>query len=588
MTNICQQLVQNAEVYFHQTALEYKDRVWKKETWQSYITKIASLIQYFEKYGVKEKSKVAIMAETSAYWVISDYAVLFHSSVSVPIYTTYTKEDMAYILNDSKAEALIIDSKENLKKWQSIKEKCPNVKNIISFHHLNEDIHTLDAIFDQYKLEKESLFTLLKSKIKKIQAKDLATIVYTSGTTGVPKGVMLGHEQIISEVEDISKFASISNKDKSMLFLPLAHILGRVEMWAHAYTAHILSFSESMEKMRASFLYLQPTFIVGVPRIYEKIYNGVISQAEASPYRTKIFYWAKDVGSKVSKRLIKKKPLSLKLSLEYNMAKKLVFNQLMERLGGRLRFAICGGAPLNKDISEFFHAAGLLILEGYGLTETTAGITFNSPFDYKFETVGKPIGDVQIKIGEGGEILVKSKKVMLGYHNPQDQEEPFTEDGWFATGDIGKITSDGFLQITDRKKDLIKTSGGKFIAPQKIERLLQENDFISHVLVHGDRKKFIVCLITLNKEEIVSYLKNNNISYTDEKHLSSNPEVRRKIREAVAEANQKLSSFESIKNFAILDRDFSQEEGELTASQKVKRKVCDKKYKDLLDSLYRP
>jgi long-chain acyl-CoA synthetase len=311
------------------------------------------------------------------------------------------------------------------------------------------------------------------------------------------------------------------------------------------------------------------------------------AQGESSPLKSKIFKWAMSVGYKVSEARIQKKSPDLATLMEYRIAKRLVFDKFYEKLGGKLRFAVSGGAPLSGEIARFFHAAGLLILEGYGLTETTAAVLVNTPYDYKFGTVGKPIGDVQVKFAEDGEILVRSKKVMRGYYkNPKATEDVFDDQDYFKTGDIGELDAQGFLRITDRKKDLIKTAGGKFVAPQKLENLLKLNKNISNVLIHGDKKKYIVSLVTLNQERIVEFAKQHMISFPTFEELSKHPKVKDLIRNAVAQANSALASFETIKNFAILPTDFTIETGELTPSLKVKRKFCDQKFEAEIRALY--
>ena len=331
---------------------------------------------------------------------------------------------------------------------------------------------------------------------------------------------------------------------------------------------------------------MKPSLIVAVPRVFEKIYNGILAQAEISPIKSRVFHWALGVGREISRHKVEKQPVPIELALKYQLARKLVFNTIAEKLGGNLRFAVCGGAPLSQPIAEFFHAAGLLILEGYGLTETTAAITVNTPFDYRFGTVGKAIGDVKLKLAEDGEILVQSKKVMRGYWNDTESTARALQDGWFHTGDIGEISAEGYLRITDRKKDLIKTAGGKYVAPQKLEGLLKANRFISQVHIHGDQRKYVVALLTLNMDAVQKFAEENGVNSKDPESLVENAKVKDLIRRGVAEVNAQLASYESIKNFAILPREFTIEAGELTPSLKVKRKVVDVKYRDLIDKLY--
>ena len=326
--------------------------------------------------------------------------------------------------------------------------------------------------------------------------------------------------------------------------------------------------------------------MVAVPRIFEKIYAAIQLKAETSKIERNVFKWAVSVGSQVSRCKLERRPLPIAVALQYQLAKKLVFDKINQGLGGSLRFVFSGGAPLNQNIAEFFHAVGLTLLEGYGLTETTAAVTVNTPFDYRFGTVGKPIGDVKLKIAADGEILVQSKKVMREYYLDEKSTAEAFEDGWFKTGDIGEFTPDGFLKITDRKKDLIKSAGGKYVAPQKLEGLLKESDFIANVHIHGDQKKYLVALITLDTQATKHFAEMNDISYKDFASLVLNPKIREHVHELVSEANSRLASYETIKNFEILDHEFSVESGELTPSLKVKRKFVDAKYKDLIAAMY--
>jgi long-chain acyl-CoA synthetase len=337
------------------------------------------------------------------------------------------------------------------------------------------------------------------------------------------------------------------------------------------HTGYALAFAESIDKLKNNLKEIEPTFIIAVPRIFEKIYAGVLAQVEQSPTKRRVFETALAIGTRFSKIEEKNKNPGLILSIENQIAKKLVFNSVLKAMGGRMRFAVSGGAPLNPEVAKFFHSMGLLICEGYGLTETTAGVCFNSPFEYKFGSVGKPLADVDIKIAENGEILVKSKKVMKEYYLDEAATREAFVDGYFRTGDIGHLDKDGFLFITDRLKDLIKTDGGKYVAPQRLENLLKTSPIISNVLIHGDQKKYIVALLTLNPP----YNTNPN-----------DPATYELVKNVVAEVNTNLASFESIKKFIILPKDFTVETGELTPSLKVKRRFCDIKFKNEIDSLY--
>ena len=428
--------------------------------------------------------------------------------------------------------------------------------------------------------------TLYELALREVKLADTATIIYTSGTTGRPKGVVITHTQALSEVADAFPLLGVTPRDRSLCFLPFAHILGRIEIWGHAYTGYTMAFAQGIDRLKDDLVDIQPTLMIAVPRVFEKIYNGILAQAEASPLKSKAFHWAMSVGREMSQYKVEKQPVPIDLALKYRVAKKLVFDSILSRLGGRLRFAISGGAPLSRSIAEFFHAAGVLILEGYGLTETTAAIAVNTPFDYRFGTVGKAVGDVKFKIADDGEILVASKKVMKEYLDDPEATAAAITDGFYHTGDIGELSPEGYLRITDRKKDLIKTAGGKYVAPQKLEGLLKSSRFISQVHIHGDQKKYVVALLTLNMDDVRGWASENGIDASKREDLVVQPKVRDLIKGVVAEANSHLASFETIKNFSILPREFTVESGELTPSLKVKRKVIDERLKDLIDSLY--
>jgi long-chain acyl-CoA synthetase len=381
---------------------------------------------------------------------------------------------------------------------------------------------------------------------------------------------MLTHEQILSEVEDLVKAFPISEQDSTLSFLPYAHVLGRSEMWLHTYLGFTINFAESIERMKANLAEVSPTIIIGVPRIFEKINAGLMTQIEGHPLRKHLFNWLSGARDPITGLV----------------ADKLLFSKLRQGLGGKLRFVVSGGAALDKSLAQFFKRAGLLILEGYGLTETTGAIIVNTPEAYEFGTIGKPFGDVEVKLGVDGEILIRSKKVMKGYYKDEAATQEVLKDGYFATGDIGEWTEDGFLKITDRKKDLIKTAGGKYVAPQKLEAMLKSSPLISNVLIHGDRRKYVVALVTLNEPYAKRLAKERGWTYRDFKALTQNPELSDTVRKTIAQINTGLASYETIKSFAILPEDFTVEKGELTPSLKVKRKFADKKYSEVIDSLY--
>lgn len=572
-------------------AVKFKQKGrWEEYTWAEYFNQIEKVAYSLLAIGILPKDKIAIMSNTRLEWAVTDLSILGIKAVTVPVYPNNTPEDTEFILNNSEAKILFIENKTLIKVWKKIKANCPHIKQVISFEYdspEDQDVipwHEFKEKGSSLKKENKNTFFDLLSKI---EPTDEATILYTSGTTGQPKGVLLTHEQIYSEVSEAFPSCGLTKDDICLSFLPYAHILGRVDHLGQVFIGHTLAFAESIEKIKNNLVEIKPTILVSVPRIFEKIYSGIWTQMETQPLKLKLFKWAIEVGTKVSHLKLTYQTIPVKLLIEFELAKKLVLNKITEAFGGRLRFAISGGAPMSREIALFFHSAGILILEGYGLTETTAAICVNTPFNYKFGSVGRPIGDTEIKIANDGEILVKSKKVMKQYYkNPEATNEVFT-DGYFHTGDIGEFLAGGDLKITDRKKDLIKTAGGKYVAPQKLENLLKLHPIISYVLIHGDQKKYIVALVTLNKQLVYEIAKEKNIISDNYQQLVEHPEIQGVVKKAFSETNSQLASYESIKKFTILLNEFTVEGGELTPSLKVKRKFLDKKFQDKIEALYR-
>ncbi len=568
---------------------------WLELNWEEYRRLVESLAAGLQAIGVRKGDRIAILANTRVEWAALDLAILGLGAVTVPLYPSSTPEDVAFILHDSQAKTFFVESEDVLhrlkKVWSDTKLRRPERAIVIESHSSKDPVgfipvSTLDALQQQGATALKSSPALYELAVQEVKVDDIATIIYTSGTTGRPKGVIHTHAQALSEVAEAFPLLGVSSSDVTLTFLPFAHVLGRIEIWGHAVIGYTMGFAESIDRLKQGFQEIRPTLIVAVPRIFEKIHAGILAQADISPLRRKAFDWALGVGREVSLCKQQKKAIPLDIALQYAAARKLVFDSIQDRLGGRLRFAVCGGAPLNQAIAEFFHAAGVLILEGYGLTETTAAVAVNTPFDYRFGTVGKPIGDVKIKIAEDGEVLIQSRKVMREYLGDAQSTAAVLKDGWFHTGDIGELDNEGHLRITDRKKDLLKTAGGKYVAPQRLEGFVKMSPFISNVHIHGDNRKYSVALVTLASETVEPWAKEAGIAYKSIGDLSGHPKVKELIRKAIAEANSNLAPFETIKSFAILERDFTVDQDELTPSLKVKRKVVEERYKDVLNSLY--
>lgn len=571
-------------------ALKYKSQEqWVNKSWQDYYKDIEVIGAALLSFGIKPGDRVAIMSNTRYEWSVADYAIFGIKAITVPIYQNNLPEDVEYILNNSGARVLICETRGPLKIFEAVADQCPLIEKLILFENNSPNPEALTW----NKLQEMGLEYLkhhpqnYRDLCSTLTPEDTATILYTSGTTGRPKGVVMTHLQAFSEVSESFPLCGVTTSDVSLSFLPYAHILGRIEHWGHLYSGFTMAYAESIEKIRSNLVEVRPTILVSVPRIFEKIYAAIWAQIQTQPLKLKLFKWALEIGKEVGAHKMSGEILSLQLLLKYELAQKLVLSKITEAFGGRLRFAISGGAPISKDIALFFHSAGVLILEGYGLTETTAAITVNTPFNYRFGSVGRAIGEVQLKIAEDGEILVKSDKVMKEYYNnPEATKEAFT-DGWFHTGDIGELLPGGDLKITDRKKDLIKTAGGKYVAPQRVEALLKLSPYIGHVHVHGDQKKYIVALITLDRPSVTSLAKEKNISFSDWESLIQTPFAQDLARKIVADANEHLASYESIKKYLLLPNEFSVEGGELTPSLKVKRKVLDQRFKEQIEGLYK-
>ncbi len=574
----------------HAVAVQFKkQKKWQTKSWLEYYQDINHFGSALLQQGFKKGEKAAIMSNTRYEWSVADAGILCCGGVTVPVYSNSTATEIEYIINHSEAKVLIIENDNGLRVWNQIRSHCLKIEKIILMEArqtLPEDSHNWSDFLEigQKTLEKEPNF--LVDQARQVQLSDMATIVYTSGTTGLPKGVVYTHTQIVSEVSEAFPLCGVTEKDISLSFLPYAHVLGRIEHWGHQWIGFSMAYAESIDQIRSNLKEIKPTILVSVPRIFEKIYSALWAQMENQKIKAKAFDWALQIGLKVGEHKLTRSQVPLKLLGEYILADRLILSKVREAFGGRLKFCISGGAPLSANVALFFHACGVLILEGYGLTETTAAVCVNTPFNYKFGSVGRPIGDAEIKIADDGEILVKSKKVMKEYYKDSQATSQVLHEGWFATGDIGEILQGGDLKITDRKKDLIKTAGGKYVAPQKLESLVKTFPLISQVLIHGDQKKYIVALVTLDRSQVENIAKENSWSFENWQDLTQKHEIYEAVRRIIAETNSQLASFETIKKFLILPAEFSIENGDLTPSLKVKRKHLDQKYKKEIDSLY--
>ena len=540
--------------------------------------------------GVRRGDRVAILSENRPEWAIADFACLTAGLTDVPIYPTLPPDQIAYILRDSGAVAIFVSTKAQAEKIREVRSQLPGLKTAIGFDEVpgltNMSIAELEKRGSVGE-SREAIDAYLEDALK-VEPDDLATIIYTSGTTGEPKGVMLTHDNIFSNVAVSRTKIPFAGEDVALSFLPLSHIFER--MGGHYLmfaTGTSIAYAESIDTVPVNLQEVRPTIVLSVPRLYEKMYARILETALTGGFlKRKIFFWARGVAERwANEKLAGKEPGGL-LAKQYALAQKLVFSKLKARTGGRLRYFVSGGAPLAPEINKFFYAAGLVILEGYGLTETSPVIAVNTPEDFRIGTVGKPIDGVEVRIASDGEILTRGPHVMKGYYNkPEATREALEPDGWFHTGDIGELR-DGFLAITDRKKDIIVTAGGKKVAPQPLENKVKTNKYVAQAVMIGDKRKFPSMLIVPNFDQLEKWAMKRNIIWTDRAQLLRMPTIQAKIEKEVNKELEGAAHFELPKRIGLLEHDFSIDSGELTPTQKVKRRAIDKHYKALIDSLY--
>jgi long-chain acyl-CoA synthetase len=541
--------------------------------------------------GIHRGDRVAILSENRPEWAIADFACLTVGVTDVPVYPTLPAEQIAFILKDSGARAIFVSNADQAAKIVKIRAQVPTLEHVIGFDETlgaASDL-TLRALEARGQaVDTPARQTQWRQEADAVKPDDLATLIYTSGTTGAPKGVMLTHDNFHSNVVAASFAVPFEGNDTALSFLPLSHVFERMAgHYLMFHTGTSIAYAESTETVPADLLLVRPTLVLSVPRLYEKMYARVLENAMAGgTVKQRIFFWARGVGERYAdEKLAGREPRGL-LALQYRLADRLVFSKLKARTGGRLRYFVSGGAPLSAEINKFFFAAGLVILEGYGLTETSPVIAVNTPDAFRIGTVGRPVRGVEVRIAADGEIITRGPHVMAGYfNNPEATRDTIDPDGWLHTGDIGTL-DDGFLSITDRKKDIIVTAGGKNIAPQPIENLVRSSKYVSQVVMIGDRRRFPILLIVPEREQLERWARQQNLSWSTPAQLLALPEVKDMMDREVQDKLSGLAHFEMPKRFALLEHEFSIERGDLTPSLKVKRRVVDERYRELIDSLY--
>lgn len=590
--NLAELFTKQASKNKNKVAFEYRLR--RNEPYRSISWKHLSTLVYEVAYGLielglKKGDNIAILSDTRYEWAVCDLAILSCGGIVVPIYPTLGDEAVNYILNNSESQIVILEDKGQLQKIRSQWDKLPNIKYAIVIEDLGDlpkydkRILSLHDLKDKGKLNFSKDPNLIKNHIENISQNDLATIIYTSGTTGEPKGVMLTHKNILSVLDILPKVLPVKPTDKFLSFLPLSHVFERVGGLHYAISCGSkICFCSSIDQIGKALQDSKSTIMLVVPRILEKIYSKLTTQIQMLPeFEKKFFNWAINIGKK------KLEKSNIWNFIQFTIANRLVFSKIRKRIAPKLRYFISGSAPLSKEIAEFFFILRIPVLEGYGLTETSAPVCVNSPKEIKIGTVGKPLPNVSIKIAEDGEILIKGPNIFTGYFkNIQATNEAFS-DGWFCSGDIGVLDADGFLKITDRKKDIIKNSGGKIIAPQKIENSIKTSPYISNIIVIGDKKKYLSSLVTLEPAAIFNYAKQHNVP--NESNLSSlvkDPKIITLISEEIKLKTAGFADYEQVRKFTILPNDFTIESGEITPTLKVKRKLVEEKYKNLIELMY--
>jgi long-chain acyl-CoA synthetase len=547
--------------------------------------------------GITPGTRVALLSENRPGWAFADLAILSSGAWTVPIYTSLTADEVRYILEDSGAVACFVSTEAQLAKIREVRGNCPALRHIITLDPIEgDDVLTARALVELGKEERSASPGGLDERLSAIDPEATASILYTSGTTGRPKGVMLSHRNFVTNVVDSLTALGIMSTDTHLSFLPLSHSFERTAGYYIMIHAGVtIAYAESIETVAANMAEVRPTVMTSVPRLYEKMYAGVLQKAsEAGGFKKWLVFWARRVGLEYAEKKVGGGRVGSFLVFRQRLADRLVFSKIRERTGGQLRFFVSGGAPLAPVIAKFFYAAGIPILEGYGLTETSPVIAVNRLDRIRFGTVGPPIPNVDVRIERDpdrpqgdGEILVRGPNVMQGYYNlPDKTAEAMTADGWFRTGDVGFLDDDGFLTITDRKKDLIKTSGGKYIAPQPLENALKLSKFVSQAVIVGNKRKYASVLLVPNFENLVAWARGRGLATEDNEALLEEDAVRELYAGILDELNAGKASYETLKKFRLLARDFTIEAGELTPTVKVKRRVIEEKYADLIDTMY--
>ncbi len=544
--------------------------------------------------GVKKDDKVAMISENRPEWAYTDLAILGLGAIDVPLYPISTADTVQFILDNSESVGVVVSNKFHLNKVMKVRKSLSKIKFIVVMNdedlsEYGDDVYTFKQVQEMGRKFKQDEPNYFINALDRANENDLCTLIYTSGTTGEPKGVMLTHKNILSNVHSVHQVLHVDENDTFLSFLPLCHVFERMAGYYFPFSAGVtIAYAEGIEKIATNLLEVKPTIMTAVPRLFERMYSKIIRKMEKEPpKKRKIFDWSINVSKEYHRLKRENRSIPISLKLKYKTAKKLVLDKLYAITGGRLRFFVSGGAALPRDLGEFFEAAGMLIIEGYGLTETSPVLTCNRENDYKFGSPGKVIPGVELKIASDGEILAAGPNIMQGYYKNKKETEAVMKDGWFHTGDIGVFDAEGFLIITDRKKNLFKTTGGKYVAPTPIENMFLASKYIEQFVLIGDRRMYVTALIVPDFEALKEYADAHRIPYKDPKELVKLKQIEDMLNKELAQFQKNLANFERVRKFTLLDKPFSVEDGELTPKLSVRRKVIEERYRDLIDEMYK-
>jgi long-chain acyl-CoA synthetase len=571
------------EKHSDSVAQRYKDSSgeWVDVTYPQLGKIVQELSLGLQELGIGRRDKVGILSNTRPEWTYSDFATLCAGATVVPIYQTNSPEECQYVLHHSDSKAVILEDAGQLEKIRAVRDQLPNLKHVISIEPIEaDDVISFEAVRERGRGRNEDDFA---ARIAEVEPADVATYIYTSGTTGPPKGCVIDHANWRNMLDMIQEEDVLVENEVAYLFLPLAHAFARlIQLGAMDVGATIAYWEKDPQKIIPNLMEVKPTYFPSVPRIFEKIYALAIANAPDKEQLDK----AVEIGITVRELERHGEPVPEKLQAAFDKAEEALFKNVRNIFGGNIKQAVTGAAPIAREILEFFYACGVLVLEGWGMTETSTAATLNRREDFKFGSVGKPFHGCELKIADDGEVLLRGPNVFRGYYKNEEATRETIVDGWLHTGDLGRIDEDGFLYITGRKKDIIITAGGKNITPANLENGLKQNQYISQAVVYGDRRPYLTAIVTLDPEEIAPFAKAHDLGTTDVAELAKRDEVKAMVQEALDGINAKVARVEQVKKFTILPHDLTQETGELTPTLKVKRNVVYDKYADVFDSMY--